>query len=238
MEQKGKYIPNQNQSQAKPTDEYITVKKTSPLDTGKSSTITEKLKSLKSMLSFTSNKSSDVNTADNSTKQDTQQQPPTCLKKLENKIVESVEVEQSLKTFIMIMAIGSGMICLSLLFIPLIITKPSAFTLTFGFGSLLLLISFLFYHGTKVYFQKIFAKDRFWISILFLISIICGIGFSIRNHYIISLICSIIQVVSLVVFLISFIPGGKCGIDSIKKTIKSPFTKVWVKMAENQIENS
>lgn len=234
MENKDK----QGQSQVKAKDEYINVQKTASLDSKKSSTITEKLKSLKSLISFNFNKNGEVNVNDNSTQPNIPPKPPTCLKKLENKVIETVEVEKSIKTFIMIMAIGSGMICLSLFFIPLIITKPAAFALTFGFGSLLLLISFLFYHGTKVYFQKLFSKDRFWISILFLLSIIFGIGFSIRKHYIICLLCSVIQIISLFIFIMSFIPGGKCGIDCIKNLIKSPFTKVWMQMAENQIENN
>ena len=108
----------------------------------------------------------------------------------------------------------------------------------FAFGCTLVLISFLFYHGTKNYILKLFDKKRFTITILFICSILVGIIFSIGKHYFISLLCSLFQLVSLVLFVLTFIPGGKNGITCIKRQVTSPFVKIFMKMAENEINNS
>ena len=50
-----------------------------------------------------------------------------------------------------------------LFLIPFIITSPSKFSMCFAFGCTLVLISFLFYHGTKNYILKLFDKKRFTI---------------------------------------------------------------------------
>ena len=154
------------------------------------------------------------------------------------KIVEKIEVEKNIAVFLMLIALGCGLLCLSIFLLPLIITSPSKFSLCFAMGSLLVLISFLFYYGTKEYFRTLFGAQRFWISILFILSIIIGISFSLGKHYIISMLCSICQLVSLIVFILSFVPGGRVGINCIKKAITSPFSGLWMRMAASQIANS
>lgn len=205
-----------------------------------------KLQSLKSLIkfpSFTSKDSgrTDITTSNDTTIQSTQEDVPkvkTCKDKIEQKIIDTVEVEKNIAIFLMLIALGCGLLCLSLFLIPLIITSPSKFSLCFAMGSLLVLISFLFYHGTKAYIKSIFAPKRLWISILFILSIFIGVGFALGNHYIISILCSLCQLVTLIVFILSFVPGGQCGIDCIKKTITSPFTGLWMRMAASQISNS
>ena len=118
----------------------------------------------------------------------------------------------------------------------MIITSPSKFTLCFSLGSILIIVSFLFFHGTKIYFQKLFKKDRFVISILFLVSIIVGCVCSIKKYYLICIICSIIEMFSLVLFLVSFVPGGgKFGIKCLKNIFTSPFRKIFIKKISNEI---
>ena len=105
----------------------------------------------------------------------------------------------------------------------------------FGLGSLLILVSFLFYHGTKNYITKLFDKKRFIITILFLCSIILGLIFSLGKHYFISLLCSIFQLISLILFILTFVPGGKMGINCIKRKMSSPFVNIFMKVAKNEI---
>lgn len=160
----------------------------------------------------------------------------SCKDKISQKLISSIEVERNYVVFFTLLYLGSLMICMSLFMLAFIVTAPSKFSLCFAFGSLLVLISFLFYHGTKNYFMKLFDKGRFWISFLFILSIIIGIGFSLGKHYFISLICSLFQLFSLAMFILTFLPGGKkCGTKCIKGVIKSPFRGVFVKMAEDEI---
>ena len=155
------------------------------------------------------------------------QPPKNCKDKMAHAIISKVEVEKNTTVFISLLGIGCFLICLSLLMIPLIITSPSKFSMCFGLGSVLILISFLFYHGTKNYVMKLFDKKRFIITILFICSIFLGLIFSLGKHYFISLLCSLFQLISLILFILTFIPGGKYGINCIKRKMSSPFINIF-----------
>lgn len=155
--------------------------------------------------------------------------------KIKDYLIDKIEIEKSIIIFLALFGTGILLLFLSLVFLPVIIITPAKFSLCFSLGSLLFLTSFLFWYGTKKYFEKIFSKERFWISILFVVSIFIGCGFALGKHYLISLICSVFQLVSLVLFILTFLPGGKLGINCIKNIIKSPFSGIWTRMVENQI---
>jgi hypothetical protein len=159
-----------------------------------------------------------------------------CKEKLLEKITNSIEIEKNYTIFCTLLLLGTILIFVSFLLIPMIITSPSKFTLCFSLGSILIIVSFLFFHGTKIYFQKLFKKDRFVISILFLVSIIVGCVCSIKKYYLICIICSIIEMFSLVLFLVSFVPGGgKFGIKCLKNIFTSPFRQIFIKKISNEI---
>ena len=163
----------------------------------------------------------------NSNSEEPNQPPKTCKDKMAHAIISKVEVEKNITVFISLLGIGCFLICLSLLMLPLIITSPAKFSMCFGLGSVLVLISFLFYHGTKNYIMKLFDKKRFIITILFICSIFLGLIFSIGKHYFISLLCSLFQLISLILFILTFIPGGKYGIKCIKNRMSSPFINIF-----------
>ena len=163
------------------------------------------------------------------------QQPKSCKDKMANAIIEKVEVEKNITVFISLLGIGCFLICLSIFLLPLIITSPSKFSMCFALGSILILVSFLFYHGTKNYIMKLIDKKRFIITILFVCSIILGLIFSLGKHYFISLLCSLFQLISLILFVLTFVPGGKKGINCIKKKMSSPFVNIFMKIAQNEV---
>ena len=165
-------------------------------------------------------------------------EPKTIKDKIANLIISKIEVQRNITVFLSLLGFGSLLICFSIFLIPFIITSPSKFSMCFAFGCSLVLISFLFYHGTKNYVLKLFDKKRFVITILFICSILVGIIFSIGKHYFISLLCSLFQLISLILFVLTFIPGGKHGINCIKRQVSSPFVKIFMRLAENEIKNN
>ena len=167
------------------------------------------------------------NDIESSNSEEQNEPPKTCKDKMAHAIIKKVEVEKNTTAFISLLGIGCFLICLSLLMLPLIITSPAKFSMCFGLGSVLVLISFLFYHGTKNYIMKLFDKKRFIITILFICSIFLGLIFSIGKHYFISLLCSLFQLISLILFILTFIPGGKYGIKCIKNRMSSPFINIF-----------
>ena len=164
--------------------------------------------------------------------------PKTCKEKVANTIISKVEVEKNKTVFFSLLAIGSFLLCINLLMIPLIITSPSKFSMTLAFGSSFVLISFLFYYGTKDYVLKLFDKKRFLLSLLFISSIILAIVFWFIDNYFLSLLSCLYQSLCFILFGLSFIPGGQTGISYIKKKISSPFVKIFMNVAKKEITNS
>ena len=183
-------------------------------------------------LAFKNKKESQKNEENivSSQKEEQNQPPKTCKDKMANAIIKKVEVEKNMTIFMSLLSIGCFLLCISIFLIPLIITAPSKFSMCFGLGSVLILISFLFYHGTKNYIIKLFEKKRFVITILFICSIIFGLIFSIGKHYFISLLCSLFQLISLILFILTFLPGGKYGINCIKRKMSLPFIKIFSRL--------
>ena len=173
------------------------------------------VKNIKNLAMKKSPENSQTNHVDIASSQNVQEEskPKSCKDKLAQKIIAKVEVERNLVAFSSLLCLGSFMLCFSLFLIPLIITSPSKFSMCFSFGCFLVLISFLFYHGTKNFVTKLFDKNRFYIAILFVCSILIGLYFSLRKNYFISLFCSMFQLVSLILFILTLIPGGKKGIN-------------------------
>ena len=164
--------------------------------------------------------------------------PKTCKDKVADAIINKVEVQKNKTVFFSLLAIGSFLLCISLLTIPLIITSPSKFSMTLAFGSAFILVSFLFFYGTKNYVLKLFDKKRFLLSILFISSIIIAIIFWFINNYFLSLLISIFQVLCVVLFGLTFVPGGQKGITYVKKKISSPFVKIFMNIAQREITNN
>ena len=173
-----------------------------------------------------------------SQEEQTDTEPKTCKDKVANTIISKVEVEKNKTVFFSLLAIGSFLLCINLLMIPLIITSPSKFSMTLAFGSSFVLISFLFYYGTKNYVMKLFDKKRFLLSLLFICSIILAIVFWFLDNYFLSLLSCLFQSLCFILFGLSFIPGGQSGISYIKKKISSPFVKIFMNVAKKEITNS
>ena len=161
--------------------------------------------------------------------------PQTCKDKVANTIISKIEVKKNRTVFFSLLAIGSFLLCISILMIPLIITSPGKFSMVLAFGSSFIMISFLFYYGTKNYVMKLFDKKRFYLTILFLCSVILAIIFRFIDNYFLSLLSCIFQLFCLVLFGLSFIPGGQSGIKYIKKKVSSPFVKIFMNLAKKEI---
>lgn len=178
---------------------------------------------VKNFFSFVKNETvnEDVNATENS----------GMLDKIKNNFKNTFEVEKSYKTFFIFLFVGLGLIFLSLIFLPAIVLAPTKFVGLFSLGSLIILTSFIFIYGTSGYLDLLFSASRVTFTLMFLLSLIVSFYFSlIKNNYIISLICAVIQLVTLIIFTLSFIPGGQMGISFILEIIKSPFSSLWMKI--------
>ena len=182
-----------------------------------------------------SNQVQDSNRLTTSSKEEETKNKESFRDKIANKIIEKLEVERNILLFILLILIGIGLIIFSFFLLPMIMISPGKFSFCFAVGSIFILISFLFLVGTRNYVNKILDNKRIFISISFILSIFIGIGFSLGHHYFISLFCSGVQLISMIMFILTFIPGGRAGIDCIKRTLSSPFTKLFINKAKSDL---
>jgi len=182
-----------------------------------------------------SNQVVDSNRLTTSSKEEETKNKESFRDKIANKIIEKLEVERNILLFILLILIGIGLIIFSFFLLPMIMISPGKFSFCFAVGSIFILISFLFLVGTRNYVNKILDNKRIFISISFILSIFIGIGFSLGHHYFISLFCSGVQLISMIMFILTFIPGGRAGIDCIKRTLSSPFTKLFINKAKSDL---
>ena len=153
------------------------------------------------------------------------------LTKISNKFKSSIEVETDYKMFFIVIAIGLGFICLSLMFLPLILFSPQRFVSLFSIGSIITLSSFIFIYGTSGYLQMLFSYERRLFSSLYLLSIVVGLYFAFfHSYYLISMICAVIQLITLIIFTLSFIPGGSTGISFFTSMLRMPFDGLLMKI--------
>lgn len=162
-------------------------------------------------------------------------QPKSFKDKCADFIISKVEIETNFFAFIGLLIVGCFLLFLSLFLLPVIVLSPHKFSLCFAFGGLFVTFSFLFLKGTKGFIQSICAPNRFWITFFYFISVILSIGFSLGKKYIFSLLCALYQLVALVLFVLTFIPGGSVGIRCIKNLLSSPFTKLYTSNIANQL---
>ncbi len=153
------------------------------------------------------------------------------LKSVKNNIKQSIEVETNYTTFFIVFFIGIIFIILSSLFLPMVILFPSSFVSLFSIGSIIVIFSFIFIYGTSTYLSMLFEGKRWFFTLIYFCSIICGIYFSfINKNYLVCLASAFLQIVMLCVFVLSFIPGGETGISFIFHGIKTMFTTLFRKI--------
>jgi hypothetical protein len=148
----------------------------------------------------------------------------TLLGKIKNNFQEVIEVKTSYKSFFIVFFIGLFFILLSMLFLPLIAFSPQKFLSLFSLGSLIIILSFIFMYGTTEYFNMLFKRERLIYSFVYFLALTLGIYSAyVKDSYILSLVSVALQFITVIIFCLSFIPGGSTGISFILSILKSPF---------------
>ena len=160
----------------------------------------------------------DIETGDNS----------SLLGKIKSNFTETIEIQTSYKSFFVVLSIGLIFIFLSLIFLPLVAISPQRFLTLFSLGSMIIISSFIFIYGTSEYIKMLCNRERFIFTFVYVCSLLLGIYSAyVKNLYLLSLISVLIQVITLIIFTLSFIPGGKSGISFILTMISSPIKNVF-----------
>ena len=103
--------------------------------------------------------------------------------------------------------------------LPLIATRPQKFALSFTMGSLMFMGSFGILKGPMEHLKSMCQADRLYFTFFYLGSmlatIVCTFTYGGIRGYVLVLSASGVQLVALVWYLVSFLPGGTAGLQYV-----------------------
>ncbi|KAG2438080.1 hypothetical protein HXX76_005689 [Chlamydomonas incerta] len=126
----------------------------------------------------------------------------------------SIPSGQQLVYFFCFLAAGGVFLLLAfMLFLPVIILAPSKFALSFTLGCLCIMSGFIQLRGFKQQLTHMMSADRLPYSLGYVGSVLATLYAAlVMRSYLLSLLCSGLQVVALLYYLLSYFPGGANGV--------------------------
>ena len=130
--------------------------------------------------------------------------------------------------------------------LPLITIRPQKFALCFTFGSLTFMSSFAILKGPYEHLTGMIQRDRLLFTVVYATSMLATLWFTMNvggaSGYIMVLTSSAFQIVALLWYLISFIPGGASGLHillaALAKMLRPVLigcSKLWAKCIQTCI---
>ncbi|KAI8369295.1 Got1/Sft2-like family-domain-containing protein [Radiomyces spectabilis] len=112
--------------------------------------------------------------------------------------------------FALCLALGIACFCLAIfLFLPMFALAPGKFAATFTLASILVLVSIAMLRGPMAHLKHMMSIERAPFTITYLGTMALTLYFSLGPHnYILTILFAIIQLIALVWYFGSYIPGG------------------------------
>lgn len=133
-----------------------------------------------------------------------------------------------------------GLILLSALFfalgffvgLPMMAVRPQKFALSFTFGSLTFMSSFAILRGPQIHFTSMLQSDRLPFTMVYLSSMFMTLYCTFQTYgpkaYVLVMVCSIFQIMTLIWYLVTFLPGGSQGLKVLLQAILSMLRPILV----------
>lgn len=120
--------------------------------------------------------------------------------------------KQRIIGFITLLLLGSLFISLALVFLPMVLLKARKFAILYTMGSLCLLISFSMLWGPRNHIRHLLSGERLIFTTVYFGTMFATLYAAMgMKSWLFSIIFTVIQILSLVWYLISYIPGGQTG---------------------------
>lgn len=138
--------------------------------------------------------------------------------------VLGMSYQQRFKVFVSFLVL-SGLFFALAFFVgmPLITVRPQKFAISFTFGSLLFMGSFALLRGPSAHFSGMITPDRLPFTTFYVGSMLATLYFTFTAHgakgYVSVLAASGVQLLALLWYLITFLPGGAQGMKVLTSAI-------------------
>ncbi|XP_031481640.1 protein transport protein SFT2-like [Nymphaea colorata] len=112
------------------------------------------------------------------------------------------------------------------MFLPVMVLMPQKFAICFTLGCLFIIGSFFALKGPKNQLAHMSSKERLPFTLGFIGSMVGTIYVSMVLHsYILSVLFSVLQVLALSYYALSYFPGGSAGLKFLTSTVTSSILK-------------
>ena len=140
-----------------------------------------------------------------------------------SKLSEKIQIQSSYKYFLIFLALGIAFFFFSFLCLPFIIFNPGKFLRLLTLGNIFIILSFLFYYGSKDFFAFLIDENRTGVVFAHLSSICFSFFISIFvGGYFIQFLLDFVLGITSIMFILTLLPGGKGGVTAIKNMIFGP----------------
>ena len=142
-------------------------------------------------------------------------------------LTERLQISSNMKLFLLCLIICGFNFFFFLVSLPFIFISPSRILSYLSFGNILLIMSLLFYYGSNRFFGFLRDGRRFRITLIHILFIICGVFLPMFQGYIFSFILDLALSITTVMFLLTIIPGGQRGINTIQASLFSLLPQIF-----------
>lgn len=140
----------------------------------------------------------------------------------QNDYCPSLSKKQRIFGFVTCLGLGLFFFSFATLYIPVIVLKARKFALMFSLGSLFTMGSFSFLWGPCNHLQHLFSKDRLPFTSVYLGTLTATLYFALGlQSYMLTSVAAVGQVIALLWFVISYIPGGQTGMKFFARICSS-----------------
>ena len=157
-------------------------------------------------------------------------QPSMTLNRIQNyllNLTERLRISPNMKLFFICLLICGVNFFLLLMSFPMIFISPSKILGYLSFGNILLIMSLLFYYGSNRFFGFLRDNNRFKITLIHILLIICGLFFPMFQGYIFSFLLDLTLIFTTAMFILTIIPGGQSGINAMQASLFSLMHKLF-----------
>ena len=140
-----------------------------------------------------------------------------------SKLSKKIQIQSSYKYFLIFLGLGILFFFFAFLCLPFIIFNPGKFLRLLTFGNIFIMLSFLFYYGSKDFFAFLIDENRTGVVFAHLSSVFFSFFISIFvGGYFIQFLLDFVLGITTIMFILTLLPGGKGGVNAIKNMIFGP----------------
>ncbi|XP_052213973.1 uncharacterized protein LOC127832511 [Dreissena polymorpha] len=134
--------------------------------------------------------------------------------------------KQRILGFVLCLLMGTFCFSLACLYIPVLVLKARKFAMLYTVGSLFIICSFSMLWGPMNHIKHLFSRDRLPFSIAYFGTMFATIYFSIwEKSTVLTVFFAAIQILALVWYIMSYIPGGQTGMKFFSKVFYAAASK-------------